>query len=176
MGLTLTEGDLSIEFTDALNGFVFDQMDANLPNYHGIVQMGRVDFIVEIEEALIFIEIKDPSNPNAQTKGKEKFLKQLEKGELADTFAQKFIDSFIYRWAENEVNKPIRYICLVTLDQALLINLTDKIKEKLPPMGRETPRWKRKLYEICLVLNIESWNQLFAPWPVKRISSELSDI
>ncbi|WP_430640072.1 hypothetical protein WH8501_30895 (plasmid) [Crocosphaera watsonii WH 8501] len=175
MGVILTEGDLRIEFTDALNGFVFDQMDSNLPNYHGIGQMSRVDFIVELKEELFFIEIKDPSNPNARKEAIEKFLKQLENDKLADDFTKKFLDSFIYRWAEKEVNKPINYIILFTLDQPLLDNLQDKIKQKLPPMGKNPPRWKRKFHKICLVVNIETWKGLFPKWPIRRISSELSD-
>jgi len=170
--MKLTENDLEIEFTNAVSGFVFDQMKPKEADFHGISQMHRVDFIVELEEAILFIEIKDPGNPKAQAKGLEKFHTELDDGTLSSTFASKFLDSFVYRWAEDQVKKPIHYISLVTLDTALLLNLTDDIIKKLPPMGKPVPRWTRALFESCQVFNIETWNENFPKWPVTRISDK----
>jgi len=167
------EGDLSIDFTDAINGLVFDQMKRHLPNYHGISEMHRVDFIVEVEDALIFVEIKDPENPKARAEGLRKFFQQLNDGTLYKTFACKFMDSFVYRWAEDEIKKPIHYISLVTLDKALLLNLSDEIAKQLPPTGRPVTRWQRAFLESCQVFNLETWNEEFPKWPVQRLSSTI---
>ncbi len=169
--MKLRENDLEIEFTDAIDGFVFDQMDASQPNYHGIDEMHRVDFIVEFDEAIVFLEIKDPDNPKAQAKGLEKFYSELNSGKLSSTFANKFIDSFLYRWAEEKVHKPIHYLNLVTLDAELLPNFSDEISKKLPPMGKDISRWKRQLVENCQVFNIETWNENFPKWRVSRLSA-----
>ncbi len=81
-------------FTDAIDGMVFDQMDRNRPNYHSIGEMHRVDFIVEFENAILFVEIKDPENPRATERGLSKFYDELENGTLSSTFASKLIGNF----------------------------------------------------------------------------------
>lgn len=169
--MKLRERDLEIDFTDAIDAIVFDQMKANKPNYHGIGEMHRVDFVVELAEAILFVEVKDPSNPKAQAEGLQKFCEDLSGGVLGDTFAAKFIDTFLYRWAEDLLHKPVHYISLVTFeDSGLLPNFSDEIAKKLPPMGKSIPRWKRQLAENCQVFNIELWNQSFPKWPATRIT------
>ena len=167
--MKLSERNLEIDFTDALNGFVFDQVKPDLPNFHGISEMHRVDFVVEFEEAIVFVEVKDPDNPKARVEGLAKFHGELEDGTLSDTFAAKFIDTFLYRWAEKEVYKPVHYINLVTLDASLLPNFGDEIAKKLPPMGKTVSRWKRQIVVNCQVFNIETWNENFPKWPVNRL-------
>jgi hypothetical protein len=169
----LIERDLEFNFTDAIDAIVFDEMsDKKLPNYHGIGAMHRVDFIVELEPAILFVEVKDPNNPKAREKQKRKFLREVNEGILSTTFASKYLDSFIYRWAENKTNKPIHYINLVTLEEELLGNLSDEITAKLPPMNHDTPRWQRQVVNNVQVFNIESWNENFPKWPVRRVVPE----
>ena len=174
--MKLAERDLSFDFTNAVDGLIFDQMKPTLPNFHGISVMHRVDFVVEMVEAWVFVEVKDPGNPNAQAKGLAKFFGELNDGTLSGTFAAKFIDSFVYRWAEGKVNKPIHYISLVTLEPALLLSLSDEIAKKLPPMGMPTPRWQRQLVENCQVFNIDTWNENFPKWPVTRLSASSTTV
>lgn len=169
--MKLRERDLEIDFTNAIDAIVFDQMKADQPGYHGIGQMHRVDFVVELEEAILFVEVKDPGNPKAQAEGLAKFHGELQDGTLSDTFAAKFIDTFLYRWAEDCLQKPVHYISLVTFeDNELLPNFSDEIAKKLPPMGKSVPRWKRQLVENCQVFNIELWNASFPKWPAARIA------
>ena len=168
---TLRESDLQIDFTNAVGGFVFDQMKSTLPNFHGIAGLHRVDFLVEFEEAIVFVEVKDPGNPKAQAKGLASFHADLNDGTLSSTFASKFIDSFVYRWAEDRVGKPIHYLSLVTLEAPFLVNLADEIARKLPPQGKPVARWQRSFLENCQVFNIETWNDNFPKWPVTRLSS-----
>ncbi|OGR00109.1 MAG: hypothetical protein A2511_06370 [Deltaproteobacteria bacterium RIFOXYD12_FULL_50_9] len=169
--MKLSENDLEIDFSNAVDGFVFDQMRPALPNFHGMSKMHRVDFVVELEEAVLFVEIKDPGNPKAQTEGLIKFYYELNDGTLSATFAAKFIDSFVYRWAEEQIKKPVHYLNLVTLETSLLVNLSDEIAKKLPPIGKPVARWKRAFLENCQVFNLETWNDNFPRWPVRRISS-----
>lgn len=169
--MILMERDLEFNFTDAIEAIVFDEMkDKSLPNYHGIGAMHRVDFVVELDNAILFVEVKDPDNPNAREKQKSEFLKEVDEGILSSTFASKYMDSFIYRWAENKTSKPIHYINLVTLEEELLGNLTDEITAKLPPMNHDIPRWQRQVVNNVQVFNIDSWNASFPKWPVRRIA------
>ncbi|WP_257265110.1 hypothetical protein [Endozoicomonas sp. ONNA2] len=170
--MKLTENDLAIDFTDAIDGgtLVFDQMKPTQPNYHGLSEQHRVDFVVELEEAILFVEVKDPGYPRAQKEGLEKFHNEIENGTLSSTFANKFIDTFFYRWAERKLTKPVHYLSLVTLDLELNANLTDEITAKMPPAGRAVDRWQRSIYENCQVFNLEIWNENFPKWPATRIS------
>ena len=169
--MKLRERDLEIDFTDAIDAIVFDQMKADKPGYHGVGQMHRVDFVVELEKAILCVEVKDPGNPKAQAEGLAKFHGELQDGTLSDTFAAKFIDTFLYRWAEDCLNKPVHYVSLVTLgDSSLLPNFSDEIAKKLPPMGKSVPRWQRQLAENCQVFNIDLWNQSFPKWPATRVA------
>lgn len=169
--MKLRERDLEIDFTDAIDAIVFDQMKADKPGYHGVGQMHRVDFVVELEKAILFVEVKDPGNPKAQAEGLAKFHGELQDGTLSDTFAAKFIDTFLYRWAEDCLNKPVHYVSLVTLgDSSLLPNFSDEIAKKLPPMGKSVPRWQRQLAENCQVFNIDLCNQSFPKWPATRVA------
>ncbi len=134
--MKLRERDIEIEFTDAIDALVFDQMESDQPNYHGVAEMHRVDFVVEFEEAIIFVEVKDPGNPKVRDEGLKKIQEELKDGTLSSTFASKFIDSFFYRWAEDRLSKTIYYLNLVTLESELLPNLSDEIVGKLSPSGK----------------------------------------
>lgn len=169
--MKLRERDIEFEFTDAIDALVFDQMKSNQPNYHGIGEMHRVDFIVEFDEAIVFVEVKDPGNPKAQEKGLKEFQEKLNDGTLSSAFASKFIDSFFYRWAEDRLSKTIYYLNLVTLDSELLPNLSDEIAGKLSPSGKSSPRWQRHPVQNCQVFNIQTWNENFPKWPVTRLAA-----
>ena len=169
--MELIEKDLSFNFINIVDGFIFDQTDAREPNYHDLDNMSKVDFIVELEDKLLFIEVKDPEYPEVSEENLQKFLTKLENGKLVNAFVNKYMDSFIYRWAEQKINKPIHYLSLVTLDSALLLNLTDKIISKLPPMELASARWGRPFIASCQVLNLETWNDNFPEWQVHRISA-----
>lgn len=171
--MKLTEGDIEIEFTDAIDALVFDQMKIGQPNYHGIAEMHRVDFVVEFAEAIVFVEVKDPGNPKKQEKGLKKFQEKLNDGILSSTFASKFIDSFFYRWAEDKLSKTIFYLNLVTLESELLPSLSDEIASKLSPAGKSASRWKRHPVQNCQVFNLQTWNENFPKWPVTRLSTTL---
>ena len=169
--MKLRERDIEIEFTNAIDGLIFDQMKSGQPNYHGIGEMHRVDFIVEFEDAIVFVEVKDPGNPKARVEGLEKFQKELNDGTLSSTFAAKFIDSFFYRWAEDRLTKTVHYLSLVTLDSEDLPNFSDEIANKLPPFGKNSSRWQRHPVQNCQVFNIETWNENFPKWPVTRLAA-----
>lgn len=173
--MKLRERDLEIDFTDAIDAIVFDQMKPGLPNYHGVGQMHRVDFVVELPDAFLFVEVKDPGNPKARPEGLAKFYGELNDGTLGQTFAAKFIDTFLYRWAEDLVYKPVHYVSLVTLnDDALFPNFSDEIARRIPPMGNVVPRWKRPLAVNCQVFSIELWNAVFPKWPATRIGAAVT--
>ena len=98
----LEEGDLQITIGDAINARKFD--DAN----HGLNNcMKAVDFIVELLDSYLFIEIKDPQAPQTPEQSRNEFLRRLRSGELDEDLKYKYRDSFLYEWASGRANKPV---------------------------------------------------------------------
>lgn len=100
MSIIIAEG-FSFDFKNALNAFKFDEANQSLPTYHGVTSLKAVDIIAEFEDYYIFVEIKDYTQNQFKYKKLKNYLKY------------KFRDTFLYRYAENKVDKPIRYLCLL---------------------------------------------------------------
>ena len=69
--------------------------------------MKAVDFIVELLDCYLFIEVKDPQAPQTPKPSRNEFLRRLKSGELDQDFKYKYRDSFLYEWASGRTNKPI---------------------------------------------------------------------
>ncbi len=151
------------DFTDAIDVFVFDEADRTKPRYHGLSHaMKAVDLVVELENAYLFVEVKDFHSPE-DYQGDDHF------NHLRETLKGKYRDSWLYRWAENKVDKPIRYLCLLTLEDGLISRMNEEMKKQLPQGIPVSSRWQRAIAEVCVVLNLERWNSKFSAWPVSRI-------
>lgn len=162
--MILREGALQFEFTGAMNGFKFDETDKSSTYYHGLSHcMKAVDFVVELDDAYLFVEVKDIHSP-------EYYSEASEFNNLVKSLVTKFRDSFLYRWAEEKTDKPIKYLCLVELENALVSRLMKELKRQLPEVG-PNPRWSRAIAAVCVVANIDRWNRSFPNWPVNRVVS-----
>ncbi|WP_133510758.1 hypothetical protein [Candidatus Thiosymbion oneisti] len=169
---TLRERNIEIEIPDALNGRKFDDRT------HGLSHcMKAVDFIVELTDRILFIEIKNPPDtaslpPNAKGDYVEQFLSGGEDAE----FYYKCRDSFLYEWAAKRTKKPIYYLILVAfarLTKADLVARTEALKRKLPVVDAvpETAGWQGSFVAGCAVFNLDTWNQAFPTYSARRISA-----
>ncbi|MDD5204637.1 MAG: hypothetical protein PHS17_04410 [Desulfobacterales bacterium] len=149
------------DFQDAVDAFVFDETDPDCPTCHGLSHaMKAVDLIVELENDYLFVEVKDFHRP-------DEYLNGDHFNHLREVLKYKFRDSFLYRWAEQKIDKTIRYLCLLTLENALISRMNKEIRQQLP-LGRPIIRWQREIAHGCAVLNQERWNHNFPKWPVTR--------
>lgn len=166
----LEEGDLQITIDDAINVRKFD--DAN----HGLNHcMKAVDFIVELLDCYLFIEIKDLQDPQAPEQSRNKFLRRIKSGQLDEDLKYKYRDSFLYEWASGRADKPIDYLVLIAmdaLDNALLLNRTEDMKRKLPLLGPRARPWPYPPVRSCGVFNIASWSNRFPQYPIRRQNAE----
>ena len=166
----LEEGDLQITIDDAINARKFD--DAN----HGLNHcMKAVDFIVELLDCYLFIEIKDLQAPQAPEQSRTQFLRRIKSGQLDEDLKYKYRDSFLYEWASGRADKPIDYLVLIAmdaLDNALLLNRTEALKRKLPLLGPKARPWPRPPVRSCGVFNIASWSNHFPQYPIRRQNAE----
>jgi hypothetical protein len=166
----MTEEDLRISLPAGASGRKFDD-DAT----HGLSHcMKRVDFIVEMEDRILFIEFKDPENPSAQPHDQKKFLQQFLSGKLDADLKIKYRDSFLYEWALGRATKPIYYLVLIgtsVLTEADLLARTDALNRQLPVLGPGDKPWKKPFVAGCAVINIKKWNEKFPDFPVIRLSA-----
>ncbi len=165
------------EFPDAVQAFVFDERDYGQPHYHGLSHaMNAVDLVVELPAETLFIEVKDFHAPDdynfkAALSDDEQFNSRQRMHHLRDVLVRKFRDTWLYHWSERAVgspDKPVRYLCVLTLDNGLLGVVNKELREKLP-VGRAGPRWQRELGTGCAVLNPERWAATFPAWALRRV-------
>jgi hypothetical protein len=173
--MILEESDIAFDFRNALSGTKFDDQN------HGLSHcMKAVDLIIETTDKVLFIEVKDPQRPQAQQKDREKFLDELKSEKLInENLVVKGRDSFLYRFAAGEVSrikKPIHYYVLIaqdTLDSAMLIQLTDKLRKAIPTSGPNNKRWQSPFIEECAVFNLKTWNINLRHMTVRRKSDTI---
>lgn len=161
--MIVTADGFQFDFQDALDAFIFDEQNSGSANFHGLSHaMKAVDLVVELENDYLFVEVKDLNNSSVDYSDSNCF------NYLRESLKYKYRDSFLYRWAEDKVNKPIRYLCLLNLENALLLRMNKEIKRQLP-LGKANARWLKSIAESCAVLNQERWNQNFPKWPVQKV-------
>jgi hypothetical protein len=162
------------DFPDALDAFCFDEKDKTKPHFHGLSHaMKAVDLVVELPTDYLFIEIKDfhaadDYDFKRALDAAQRTERQACFNHLRDVLKHKFRDTWLYRWAEGKIDKPIRYLCLLTLDNALLSVMNQELRRQLP-VGRVGPRWNNALAQSCVVLNVARWNSNFPQWPVTQM-------
>ena len=165
----MTEGNIKMNFPQNVNVRRFDGPSHGLSH----CSMKAIDFIVELTDRVLFIEIKDPQDPRATPQSSSKTIAEFKSGEMDEIFKLKYRDSFIYEWAsDNLKKKPIHYYVLIgidTLDKTLLLHRTNSLKTKLPVRAVSEKKWKKHIAEKCMVFNIETWNQFLPNFLVSRI-------
>lgn len=164
---TFNEGDFQLDFSDpgVLNARKFDNND------HGLSHcMKSVDFVIELDDYYIFIEVKDSDHPKAPSGNQREVCLQLRDGTLVNKLKYKYRDSFLYEWAAGRANKPIDYYVLIamsSLSEADLCNVTDQLQKQLPT-GKAAQSWIRPVVRRCSVFNLEKWQEKFPYYPVNR--------
>lgn len=161
------------DFPDAIDAFVFDEKDTSKPTFHGAPMKG-VDIVVEFEEAYVYVEMKDYDDSSmydvrGATTDDEKRERQQSFKWLKNYLKYKFRDSYLYRHAEQKVEKPIHYVCLITFDNALNSLMQKSLKRELP-VGKASRRWVQNLAKSCQVVNLDKWNENFPKWPATRMA------
>jgi len=171
----MIEGDLQFNFPDNVNVIKFDQ-DENKMTYG---KMCGVDFIIEADDKYYFVEIKDPLTSRSNVESLDQYLETNNNNcekiisstyqSLETYLLVKFRDTFLYRWAQDKLDKdkPVHYIVLINVEkQSSLSNLHKELKHKLPVKKPEN--WNKTLAESCEVVNIDKWNQDYPDWHVSR--------
>ena len=164
----LAEGDLQLTLPATATGRKFDDEAA-----HGLSHcMKAVDFIIELQDSVLFVEFKDPENPQAHTKDRAAFIRKFLSGQLDTDLKTKYRDSWLYEWAQGRAQKPITYLVLLgasTLSDADLLARTEALKRQLPITGPGDRPWQQPFVAGCAVMNLAAWNRALPKLPVSRI-------
>ena len=133
-----------------------------------------VDFVVETEENLIFIEYKnsnhiDVTNPAA--------FNPRENKKIIDV-ARKYYDSlnFIRALGKGKNKKKI-YVYIVEVpngDKALRGHLRDLLCNQLPFLLSDQNELQENMIDLVQVLSIDEWNKFYKDFPAKRLKEAIT--
>lgn len=166
------------KFVDENNQFQFDFSRAvwasdQLNNKYRLIHsvLSDVDFIVETDQEIIFLEYKNTdvigaANPAA-------FTNKLRSDDHYMKIAQKYYGSILYAIACNK-NKEYRYVYVLECalasgtDRKMLRN---KISAKLPFQLQNEPEFKMPLIKDFEILSIADWNAnpLYSQFPISPV-------
>jgi hypothetical protein len=163
------KAELLFDFPDGLNWVELDKQGVKLP-----VRMKFVDLVIERARDILLVEIKDPSNSRSVDKERNTYLKRLaDNSVLTQELTPKARDSYLYLHLMERDSKPFKYVVLLGLDafdptvqKAVMTGFKDRLLADIRKESFEA--WKRKHIADCVVLSVESWNQLFPEWPLRR--------
>lgn len=165
------EADLEFAFPESLRWDELDIQGIKLP-----VQMKFVDIVIEREEDVLLVEIKDPSNVKCPEKERQKYFKRLtDNSILTQELTPKARDSYTFLHLMERDSKPMKYVVLLGLEafdpdrqKALLTGFKDRLLADIRCEGHLP--WRRQHIADCVVLSVDIWNKIFADWPVTRVS------
>lgn len=161
--------ELLFNFPDGLNWSELDKQGVKLP-----VRMKFVDLVIERENDILLVEIKDPSHSRSKDKERNAYLKRLrDNSVLTQELTPKARDSYLYLHLMERDSKPFKYVVLLGLDafdpviqKAVMTGFKDRLQADVREESFEA--WKRKHIADCVVLSVQSWNQVFPNWPLRR--------
>lgn len=174
MRLYRAEPDADLEFSlpEELACDELDRQGVKLP-----VQMKFVDLVIERDEDILLVEIKDPSNKKVPDAERASYFKRLsDRSILTQELTPKARSSYTFLHLMERDAKPFKYVVLLGLDafdpadqRALLTGFKDRLLADIR-CETDTP-WRRQHIADCVVLSVDIWNKTFADWPVTRVSA-----
>ena len=167
------ESELNFSFPETLQWEELDEQGIILPK-----GLALVDLVIERDNDILIVEIKDPSDTKAKEKQQKKYIKRLKEGSvITDELTPKARDSYTFLHLMERDKKDIKYIVLLGLDafddttqKAVLSNFKDRL---LGQIRKETILpWKKEHIKDCAVMTIETWNKVFNQWKITRVPEE----
>lgn len=167
MKLDLTEERYRFDFPKAKELYKFDERDTLSPTFHG-APMKAVDVMAEFDKFQLWIEIKGYTDEDIQHLKNEKDQKKAGdnyhiKDYLVKNFKGKFRDTFLYRYCEDKIKKPIIYVCLTNFDNTLNSYFKKELMRHIPGDKANPKRWTKELIpkDKIFVVNEATWERNF---------------
>lgn len=162
--MRLTVDGYEFDFPHAVDAYKFDETDSLSPHYHGVQQLKAVDAMVEFDRCYMWVEIKtyddlavfahEQTCPNCGAVVNHRIW-------LRRNLVHKYRDTFLYRFCEKKVDKPIIYVCLLNFDLGLLSFFRRELSREIPTGLRNNNRWNRPLLDKLhlFVTDEAGWNR-----------------
>lgn len=130
-----------------------------------------VDFIVEEEQSLLFIECKNANFKDAQYPNSFHPIKS----DSIQNVARKYYDSihFVKGIGKNQ-DKKLIYIYIVESRSGSVTErkgIRNRLKDRLPFKLQKKYEFQERMIDDVHVLNIEEWNQKYPQYPASRIQA-----
>ena len=158
--------------------FTFPCVNAEKGDTPQLNGLGGVDFIVELDDKYLFVEVKDLENPNVPKEERIEWRERLfinKNNPLLTELGIKFKDTILRRWGMDlAFDKPIHYIVLLefnVLDSKLKAKLTADLSGHLPTAltahhgFHKNIRIKRRE-----ILSLTDWREKYKAYAVEVIA------
>ena len=128
MDMVFNESGFRFDFSRCLSVYKADAI-----MYH---DLPAVDFVVELEDNILFIEVKNPDHPNATERSRLEFMEDLHADVYPYLIGDKFKNELLRTWSRGEkFGKPI--LCTLILEfnafsKTDMAKLQEKIFNRLP--------------------------------------------
>ena len=158
--MQVTVDNYIFDFPNAIEAYKFDEPDAMSPHYHGVSSLKSVDVMVELPKEYLFVEIKKYDDLKDFYLPSREFDGNEARKYLIRTLSRKYRETFLYRYCERKIDKPIYYICLLNLD-APLISYCRRFLAKAIPVGHaNSRRWNRVILDAnsLFIVDERAWN------------------
>lgn len=133
------------------------------------IGLNDVDFIIGLDNEIIFLEYK---NANIKNASNPKVLSQkIKSDKFYNNICRKYYDSLLLFWAmKNNIKElPIRYYLIIEgpeIDERVRKQLMIKISKNLP-LNLDDKRIKRELLNNFKVYSIDEWNNIYINMTIK---------
>ena len=78
---------------------------------------------------------------------------------IARELRQKYCDTFLYYYAEDKLNKPVNYVCVLEgCDAAQAVRLKEIMSLQIPQGVPLPTEWVRPIVKNMAVVNVSGWN------------------
>lgn len=164
------ESELNFSFPNSLKWEELDKQGTVLPEGFALV-----DLVIERDEDILIVEIKDPSDTKAKDKQQKQYIKRLQDDSvITKELTPKARDSYTFLHLMERDTKDIKYIVLLGLDafddstqKAVLSNFKDRLLRNI--RKESALPWKRNHIKDCAVMTIDTWNEKFESWQITRV-------
>ena len=131
-----------------------------------------VDYIFKYRSRTVYLELKDPDNPNATPKKIAEFMEELIKGQIDKDLYYKFRDSYLNEQLSTVGDRNrIDYYIIIAMESLTEVELQTRsinMQRNLPVGIPNNSKWKHPIADSCFVFNLRTWNEHFPEILIKR--------
>ena len=166
MDKIFTESGYCFDFTNSLNSY-----KADFVQYH---DLSAVDFVVETENNVFFIEVKNPDDKHSTIKNRKEFFNDLQNDLYPYKASAKFTNMLLRKWVTGDFyHKPIIFVFILEYKELSCVirrKLKDKIFNRLPFSLNKQEFEGKERFEKFELLSIEEFIKLYPEFTIKEIA------